>query len=46
MRCENRLELQVHKKAGKSPPAPKDNTSEGSSNITLNAATLGFALAC
>ena len=32
-------------KGGKKPPVPKDNTSEGSSNITLNAAALGFALA-
>ena len=32
-------------KGGKRPPAPKDNTSEGSSNITLNAAALGSALA-
>ena len=32
-------------KGGKKPSAPKDNTSEGSSNITLNAAALGSALA-
>ena len=32
-------------KGGKRHPTPKDNTSEGSSNITLNAATLGSALA-
>ena len=36
MRCENRLELQRHKKAGKSP-LPL--------NITLNAAALGSFLA-
>ena len=35
----------VSQKGGKKPPAPKDNTSEGGSNITLNAAALGFALA-
>ena len=32
-------------KGGKKPPAPKDNTIEGRSNITLNAAALGSALA-
>ena len=32
-------------KGGKKLPAPKDNTSEGRSNITLNAAALGSALA-
>ena len=32
-------------KGGKKPPAPKDNTSEGSSNITLHGAALGSALA-
>ena len=32
-------------KGGKKPLAPKENTSEGSSNITLNAAALGSALA-
>ena len=32
-------------KGGKKQPAPKDNTSEGRSNITLNAAALGSALA-
>ena len=35
----------VSQKGGKKPPATKDNTSEGSSNITLNAAVLGSALA-
>ena len=32
-------------KGGKKLPAPKDNTSKGRSNITLNAAALGSALA-
>ena len=32
-------------KGGKNLPAPKDNTSKGRSNITLNAAALGSALA-
>ena len=32
-------------KGGKKPSAPKDNTIEGRSNITLNAAALGSALA-
>ena len=35
----------VSQKGGKKPPAPKDNTSEGSLNVTLNAAALGSALA-
>ena len=35
----------VSQKGRKKSPAPKDNTSEGSSNITLNAAARGFALA-
>ena len=30
----------VSQKGGKKPPAPKDNTREGSSNVTLNAAAL------
>ena len=34
----------VSHKGGKKPLAPKDNTSEGSSNITLNTAALGSAL--
>ena len=35
----------VSQKGGEKPPAPKDNRSEGSSNITLNAAVLGSAVA-
>ena len=35
----------VSQKGGKKPPAPTENTSEGSSNVTLNAAALGSALA-
>ena len=34
----------VLQKGGEKPPAPKDNTSEGSSNVTLNAAALASAL--
>ena len=38
-------ETLASQKGGKKQPAPKDNTSEGRSNITLNAAALGYALA-
>ena len=45
MRCENRLEHQLPKKAGKNSLAPKDSASKGSFTMTLNAAALGSVIA-
>ena len=45
MRCENRLNHQLHEKAGKKSPTPKDSASEVNSTMALNGADLNSFIA-
>ena len=45
MRCKNRLKHQLHEKAGKKSPTPKDSASEVNSTMALNGADLNSFIA-